>query len=1032
MQPAVPLSFGHAALARRLVSELEASLRPGAGSSTEPALVIGVFGEWGAGKSRLLQTVGDELDKRSQKNGEQVLTVVVPFNAWRFEREEHLLVPLLRVAQQCLRKAIDDSLGTDIKRHERLSDQLMLLGDLAQVIYQHGGRDLAQAALTAHGVALKLPAIKPAEGKPNPGALEVLELRRRLRANARRLDTPISQLQSLYYDFLEQLKAVTGRNPSALTLHRQRLLRRGTGLWPALRFYSRTGWDWFFTGEVASAPGVQVNLVFLVDDLDRCLPDKAVEVLEAIKLFLEVEGCAFVLALDEEVIERGIAHRYRDYALQGKEGMTPITGAEYLEKLVHLPVRLPRPTGAAARDFLADKWPAWFADASAQANDLATLVAAITPGVPRKLHRMTSLLALAESLGAGDAKTPRKREWLAIVCALQLFAPALYRYLRLHGARLLITLADWRTDALFRDVAGLRKALQLQVLGVDSPAQLQYRLVLLRLPDLCEAAMHNRSGFDLLELLARVGELHEKAALTGAQLGALMVFTELEGAADTVAMPAVAVQPTEPMTPPVMPAPPAAPEVIVVVPAAAEVVDAVSEPEATLMERGEPTPLAGAPREARLENERALIEAVNSGELELVRVALSREGAALRDRVISHSLWGMLRASRLRGQLSEWIERGAPADQTQFLLQELRPHLSQVAAFNLLADFGSPVQRVLKRPDWAQDVRARDGLALLAPPLLAGKDVWLATLRSYSAAEWAIPRGWACATQQLEGVAPHARISLGSDEHYGVHAALHIAGLQQRLRWVPKGKLAMGSPKGPPEEGELRTVSLAAGFWIADTACPLGFWHQAMGSTSPGGDELLPVTGVNVDDIEGFLAQLQQRLPGCEIRLPSEAEWEAACRAGTRTAYAFGDDVGPSEVNAESSALAPVAGMAPNAWGLFQMHGNVAEICRDLLNPGQRTVDFSGDPEGPSGAGTGWHALRGGSFRNSFPQTRSAAVDRIAHDERRGDVGFRFIVRAGQTRDVEKPSAAVDRSVQPPIEELSSPLDRAIQRRGFT
>ena len=65
------------------------------------------------------------------------------------------------------------------------------------------------------------------------------------------------------------------------------------------------------------------------------LPDKAVEALEAIKLFLEVEGCAFVLALDEEVVERGIAHRYRDYALQGKEGLTPITGAEYLARSLH-------------------------------------------------------------------------------------------------------------------------------------------------------------------------------------------------------------------------------------------------------------------------------------------------------------------------------------------------------------------------------------------------------------------------------------------------------------------------------------------------------------------------------------------------------------------------------------------------------------------------------------------------------------------------------------------------------------------------
>ena len=160
------LSFGHEALAKRIVDELVDSLKPGAGSSTEPALVVGVFGEWGAGKSRLLEEIGK---KMPPGQGEHELTVVVPFNAWRYEREEHLLVPLLRVAQQCLRKAVDASLGTDIKRHERLSDQLLLLGDLAQVVYEHGGRDLLQAALTAHGAAVKLPAPESRRWQAQPG-----------------------------------------------------------------------------------------------------------------------------------------------------------------------------------------------------------------------------------------------------------------------------------------------------------------------------------------------------------------------------------------------------------------------------------------------------------------------------------------------------------------------------------------------------------------------------------------------------------------------------------------------------------------------------------------------------------------------------------------------------------------------------------------------------------------------------------------------------------------------------------------------
>jgi hypothetical protein len=504
--------------------------------------------------------------------------------------------------------------------------------------------------------------------------------------------------------------------------------------------------------------------------------------------------------------------------------------------------------------------------------------------------------------------------------------------------------------------------------------------MLQRLPALCEAVMHNRSGFDLLEVLARVGELHEKAELKGAQLGALLVFAELE---DEVVAPATEATATPPQ--PVEP---------VVVPTA------VAAPQPEPIVTREPAQLAGVPVEARLENERALLEAVDSGDLELVRVALSREGAALRDRVLPTGLWVMLRAGGLTEQLNAWVERGAPADQTQFLLQELRPHLSQVAALDLLRQFGEPVQKVIKRPDWAHGVRVEDDLSLLTPPLLSGVTVWLRTTPTKSPAEWLIPRGWACATRPVDGTKAEIGVGLGSDGHYGVHANLRLirrgAGdmVHQRLRWVPPGKLAMGSPKGPSSEGELRTVSLSRGFWIADTACTRGLWNQVTGAGLTGAEATLPVVGINAAEIEDFLKQLQEWLPGSEISLPSEAEWESACRAGTRTLFAFGDEATAQAVNAESSTLLPVIALAPNPWGLFQMHGNVAELCRDLLNPEQRTADVWIDPEGPPGAETGFYAVRGGSFHSSFQQARSAAVEHVTRDQRRDDVGFRFIIRA--------------------------------------
>ena len=97
---------------------------------------------------------------------------------------------------------------------------------------------------------------------------------------------------------------------------------------------------------------IRINFVIFIDDLDRCLPEKAVQTLELIKTVFNIESFAFVLALDDEVIERGIGHRYKEYKLQDKKPEMPITGFEYLEKIVHLPFRLPELTREQAMDLI--------------------------------------------------------------------------------------------------------------------------------------------------------------------------------------------------------------------------------------------------------------------------------------------------------------------------------------------------------------------------------------------------------------------------------------------------------------------------------------------------------------------------------------------------------------------------------------------------------------------------------------------------------------------------------------------------------
>ncbi|HIQ14053.1 MAG TPA: hypothetical protein EYH38_00580, partial [Leucothrix sp.] len=223
----------------------------------------------------------------------------------------------------------------------------------------------------------------------------------------------------------------------------------------------------------------KLNLLFLIDDIDRCLPEKAVEMLESIKLFLDVEGCAFVLAVDDEVVERGIVHRYRDYIFQQQhmardssakesnhkitETAPPITGAEYLEKIIHLPFRLPLPTENEIRQFLLKEFEELFRADTKEGQDkqvleaqkeqrithqdtaLLDLFVRAVPRVPRKLIRAVELFQLQRDI-MRDRGMPNLDELtLARLVILQLLLPDLYRFGR-QWQGFLGTLERWEKE----------------------------------------------------------------------------------------------------------------------------------------------------------------------------------------------------------------------------------------------------------------------------------------------------------------------------------------------------------------------------------------------------------------------------------------------------------------------------------------------------------------------------------------------------------------------------------------------------------
>jgi formylglycine-generating enzyme required for sulfatase activity len=161
-------------------------------------------------------------------------------------------------------------------------------------------------------------------------------------------------------------------------------------------------------------------------------------------------------------------------------------------------------------------------------------------------------------------------------------------------------------------------------------------------------------------------------------------------------------------------------------------------------------------------------------------------------------------------------------------------------------------------------------------------------------------------------------------------------------------------------QGKQHEVTLTKPFYMAKYEVTQEQWEAVMGNNpSEIKGVKLPVTQVSWEDCQEFIKKLNKKTDG-GYRLPTEAEWEYACRAGTTTAYSFGDKITPKDANYVGSKIGePVAvgSYKPNAFGLYDMHGNVWEWCEDWYGKYPFAVT---DPKGPA---TGeYRVLRGGSF----------------------------------------------------------------------
>jgi len=222
---------------------------------------------------------------------------------------------------------------------------------------------------------------------------------------------------------------------------------------------------------------------------------------------------------------------------------------------------------------------------------------------------------------------------------------------------------------------------------------------------------------------------------------------------------------------------------------------------------------------------------------------------------------------------------------------------------------------------------------------------------------------------------------------------------------VPAGSFEMGSPEGEPlrEPGERRhRVELTRPYWIGRTEVTQAQWVEVMGSNpsrfQEGGDA--PVESVNWYEVREFLARLEARAPGNRFRLPTEAEWERACRAGSATAFAWGDVLEPDRANfdgADASPLAPrgpvrgrpspVASFPPNAWGLYDFHGNLWEWCADEPCP----YPERGEVDPVRACGSDLKVIRGGSWHFGADSARCALRYTHRPVDRGPSLGFRVV-----------------------------------------
>lgn len=256
------------------------------------------------------------------------------------------------------------------------------------------------------------------------------------------------------------------------------------------------------------------------------------------------------------------------------------------------------------------------------------------------------------------------------------------------------------------------------------------------------------------------------------------------------------------------------------------------------------------------------------------------------------------------------------------------------------------------------------------------------------------------------------------EDDFGIFAEFTLRKVRFVWRWIPPGRFLMGSPETEngryDNESPQHWVTLSRGFWLGETPVTQAQWETVQkGNPSHFRGPELPVETVSWYDSQDFIRQLRLAVPGLDAELPTDAQWEYACRAGTTGAFhdgspctePWGDDpalakLGWFDDNSERSTH-EVKQKAPNAWGVYDLHGNVWEWCLDRERSSSREPRL--DPVGPMDEIT-IRAVRGGSWSYQARDCRAACRFRGGCGSRWDSLGLRLA--AGQELWAAEPQGA--------------------------